>query len=278
MKLFSKSYSRFEEIPISKRLNEAVLKTSTHKKIEKLHLNDDQRKNILITLFIFIIALLISVAYFTGLSIFFNQMWYHKLFNVFSSVLLFYMVVDISLFYYQKKAIDQLPIVVENIINFYQVNQNMSYAFEQTKKFFPNYKYLDEIMIAFRDEREANLPSVWHHTLFFIYKESCLKGTADDLKDDKYAKSLETLVFNLMDIKSEQELDNASLLSFQMFAFFAPYAVIIASDWFNGKLMAEMHLSTQIDPMQKMSIGTQLILVGNLGTVFINWMRKVVAL
>lgn len=176
----------------------------------------------------------------------------------------------------EKKAIDQLPVIIENIINFYQVNQNMISAVEKTKAFFPKYKHLDEMTDAYKNDRKANLPTIWHDTLFFIFKESCEKGTTEKIENDQYSKSLQTLIFNLMDIKSEQDLDNASLLSFQFFSFFMPYIVIIASDMFNAMLLKEMGISPPVDQMQKISVATQLILVGNIGTIFINWMRKVV--
>ncbi|MDP2947002.1 MAG: hypothetical protein Q8N88_02720, partial [Nanoarchaeota archaeon] len=225
---------------------------------------------------IFLGSAALATVYFFVLSIYFNQLWYHKLFNAFSSIILFLMAIDLILFFMEKKAIDQLPVIIENIINFYQVNQNMISAVEKTKAFFPKYKHLDEMTDAYKNDRKANLPTIWHDTLFFIFKESCEKGTTEKIENDQYSKSLQTLIFNLMDIKSEQDLDNASLLSFQFFSFFMPYIVIIASDMFNAMLLKEMGISPPVDQMQKISVATQLILVGNIGTIFINWMRKVV--
>lgn len=221
----------------------------------------------------------------------FNDIWYHKLICV-ASTLVFVYLCGQTYFEVQEKRIKRdLPGTLKKLVHYYNhYKGNMNAVLQATIDKCPksNRVYLYKIAESLEkpeyelhmEKLEDTMPSVWLKMLcrLLVFAKSnggkVVGNINDDLRGDVISNNLKRLSGIVTLLNIEQSYNDAELLGMQIFVFFAPFVAIPLSKWYNASLLADLNMGNIYNSVQAQSLTAIILMTANIGAVFIHWMRK----
>ncbi len=249
------------------------------------------QRNLHASFLIVVTAVLAGTVYGAAALALFHKLWYHKLLSLVSAVIFVYLIVDIYFEIKEKRIKKEIPNTLKVLSHYYShYHGNVVAALDETiTRCAANNKVFllrlrDAILSADSQRQverlEAVMPSVWLKMLcrlMHFAKENgghaALPG-AQDRQADVIARNLKRLNHCITRLSIEQEFNNVELLSMQLFVFLFPYFVIPISQWYNTSLLRDIDMDSIYGSIQAQSLTAAMMMISNLGTVFIHWMRK----
>lgn len=221
----------------------------------------------------------------------FHKTWYHKVLSVFSTMIFIFVSTDMYFELLEKRIKKDIPSTLKMLSHYYThyqgnvvpaLNDTIDRCSKNNKVFL---SLLRDALTAPDCEKqvaqlEEAMPSVWLKMLCRIMlfaKENGGRAASPEqreVKVDVIARNLKRLNSVLMQLNIEQEFNDVELMGMQLFVFSFPYFIIPISQWYNSSLLSDMNIGLIYDSVQAQNLVAIMMIVGNLGTVFIHWMRK----
>lgn len=221
----------------------------------------------------------------------FNGLWYHKVLCVLSTLIFVYLCEQSYFELYEKRIKKDFPNTLKKLTHYYNhYKGNIMPALEDTISRCPksNRIYVLRIREALlkvdyerhMEELEHRMPTIWLKMLcqlILFAKEN--GGTVSDSSDkalnsDVISSNLKRLTNIVNFLNIEQGYNDAELLGMQIFVFFAPLMVIPITKWYNTSLLIDINIGDIYGSIQAESLIAIMLLISDLGALFIYWMRK----
>jgi hypothetical protein len=221
----------------------------------------------------------------------FNGLWYHKVLCILSTLIFVYLCEQSYFEVYEARIKKDLPNTLKKLTHYYNhYKGNIMPALEDTISRCPksNRIYILRIREALLkvdyekhiEELEHRMPTIWLKMLcqlILFAKENggVVSGGSDKApKVDVISSNLKRLTNIVTFINIEQGYNDAELLGMQIFVFFAPLLVIPITKWYNTSLLIDLNIGDIYGGIQAQSLIAIMLLISDLGALFIHWMRK----
>ena len=229
---------------------------------------------------VFIEIIIISAAYALYCFKFFHGIWYLNILIIFSTILFGLNYLDIRLEILSKKFRDDVPKTVRRLRYHLLDTKNISKALEKTVKRSPQTtKYymerLNKAVDSLEYEKEIEeikklTKAEWLKMLCNIIVYCKKNGDEEQVISNNLSKITRIVEF----INVQQGLDNAEILWTQIFVFIIPLVGIPLVQMFNNVLFQAMEQQNVYLNYQASIKAATILLVSNVSTLFISWMRK----
>lgn len=256
-----------------------IILAKTNKRIASINqrsLFDNLSLSIKITTILFTL----SGIYFILAFNLFNTFWYHKLISIVSTFVFYYLAKETVFELIENKLKNELPSMCKKLSHYYEhYNYNLNLALKETEnRVTPNSKFVlvkiretlgkpdyDKNMITLQNE----MPLSWLKMLSNILSIAKKNGGVIISENLKRMKNI------IGFLNLQQGIANAELLGMELFVFFTPFVIIPVSRWYNSALLADIESIGNIyNSVQAQSIAALIFLFGNVGALFIHWIRK----
>lgn len=249
------------------------------------------RQNLRTSIILLIILASLGGLYFIFAYKLFNDIWYHKLMCIVSTLVFMYLCEQVYFEMLEKRMKKDLPNTIKKLVHYYNhYKGNINAALQDTAEKCPKSSRVFMIKIkeslqkpdyeAQIGKLERTMPSVWLRMLcrLLLYAKINGNGAAENNNinsgDDVISNNLKRLAGIVTFLNIEQSYNDAELLGMQIFVLFAPFVVIPLSRWYNTSLLADMNMGDIYKSVQAQSLTAIILLTSNAGALFINWMRK----
>lgn len=211
---------------------------------------------------------------------FFHGIWYLDILVALSTVLFAVNYLDIRLELLEKKFRDDVPKTVRRLRYHLLDTKNISKALKKTAKRAPatTRYYMEKLSAAvdsleYRKELEKVkdlTKAEWLKMLCNILVYCKAHGDEDQVISSNLSKVTKIVEF----VNVQQGLDNAEILWTQIFVFVLPLVGIPLVQSFNSIIFEAMEQQNLYMNYQANIKAATILLVSNVSTLFISWMRK----
>lgn len=225
-------------------------------------------------------TIVISLVYAFYCYNFFHGIWYLNVLVIFSTILFAINYLDIRLELLAKKFRDDVPKTVRRLRYYLLDTKNISKALKKTVKRSPNTTryYMEKLSEAVDSldykkeiEKVKDLTKAeWLKMLCNILVYCKKNGDEEQVISNNLSKVTKIVEF----VNVQQGLDNAEILWTQIFVFILPLIGIPLVQAFNGIIFEAMEQQNLYMNYQANVKAASILLVSNISTLFISWMRK----
>ena len=222
----------------------------------------------------------LGILYFIFSSQFFKGIWYLKLLIVISTIIFMLTYLDVRLELLKKKVKGDIPKTTRKIRHYLVLTKNISKALKLAAQKSPettrDYVQKMKEAVDSKDAKAAIEELKKSSSEEWIKLECNLihycKVNGD--KDKTISKNL-SKVTNIIDfVNLQQGLDNAEILWAQIFVFILPILGIPGIQYMNNFMFESLEQSNLYLSNSANVIAAQILLISNILTLFISWIRK----
>lgn len=248
-------------------------------KLVKINLNSSY-KNTKKAIQIIIEMCVLGIVYLIFSSQFFKGIWYLNLLIVVSTIIFMFTYLDVRLELLKKKVKADIPKTTRKIRHYLVLTKNISKALGLATQKSPETTrdYVQKMKVAI-DSKDAKtaIEELKKSSSEEWLKLECnlihyCKVNGD--KDKTISKNLNK-VTNIIDfVNLQQGLDNAEILWAQIFVFSLPILAIPGIQHINNFMFESIEQSNLYMTNGANVIAAQILLISNILTLFISWIRK----
>ncbi len=250
------------------------------------------------SILIYIVLVLLGAVYFLTAILLFHTLWYHILFSILSTVIFIYLCYEYYFERLSRRLKADFPKCCRKLAHYIaHYKGNVIHALKDTEEKGPESTrlYMAKIRKAFEavdmensiNEVKTAIPYTWIKmlcTLLIFGKQSGNTDTVfgEHLSEEnsckvsknQLEKNVRRITNVLSQINIEQGYNDADLQGIELFMFFSPYLIIIATEIFNSQILIEMSMPEVYGSIEAQTIKALMFLLGNISALFIHWMRK----
>lgn len=261
----------------SLNISNNILTKHIEKKIDSINQGNFNLKS---ALKISIEVLIIGVFYFLYCHNFFKGIWYLELLIIISTIIFMFNYIDIRLELIQNRFRSDIPKTIRKL-RFYLIHtQNISKALEKTILKSPDSTkiYMQKLKKAVDSENviyelnqiKKNTKFEWLNMLCTLVQFSKIYGDKDKIASKNFKRVIN--VIELININKGR--DNAEMVGSQIFIFIMPLICIPGIQYFQKFLTESLGTPNVALNQNSMIKAAQILLISNLLSLFIAWIRK----
>lgn len=220
-----------------------------------------------------------------------HDLWYHKVLAVVSSMIFIYILHGNYFERLENKIREELPELGNSIEHYYTHHDgNLIAALESAelrtkpelkvfvakiKEIFKNEDYLENINVL-----KSNMSNFWLQilcTILSIAKEKggkIIKVNTNGERENVISEVLEKLS-NIIEFNNiQQGYDNAEMKQYEFMTFLAPYGIIFVTKFYYAYFSKYIDVMSAYETVEAKTYVAMIFLFGNLGTLFIHWVRR----
>lgn len=229
---------------------------------------------------IFLEMVVLGLVYLIYSYTFFHGIWYLNAMVIISTLIFLSCYLDLRLEQVHKKTQEDIPRTTRKL-RFYLLNTgNINRALEKTIEKAPDTtkRYLQSMKDATEsqdvklsmDKVKKEIKAEWLKMVCNLVSHYKEHGDAEGIVTQNLGKVTNIIEF----INLQQGLDNASIMSAQMFVFFGPIIALPAIEAFNKQMLAALESPVLIEMESQKAMAAVILLLSNIFTLFISWVRK----